>query len=143
LGAGLTQPIFNAGALKAKRRAAEAAYDQAEAEYRWTVLTAFQNVADNLRAVDSDAAAYKAQANAESLALESLELSQHQYQLGAVSFLTVLDAERSYQQAHINLVAAQAARMTDTAALFVSLGGGWWNRPEDNAAIDKKDPGKS
>jgi len=143
LGAGLTQPIFNAGALKAKRRAAEAAYDQAEAEYRWTVLTAFQNVADNLRAVDSDAAAYKAQANAESLAQESMELSQHQYQLGAVSFLTVLDAERSYQQAHINLVVAQAARLTDTAALFVALGGGWWNRTEDNIVKDKKDPGKS
>jgi NodT family efflux transporter outer membrane factor (OMF) lipoprotein len=138
LGAGLTQPIFNAGALKAKRRAAEAAYDQAEAEYRWTVLTAFQNVADNLRAIDSDAATYKAQANAESLARESMELSQSQYQLGAVSFLTVLDTQRSYQQAHINLVTAQAARLTDTAALFVALGGGWWNRTEENVAKDKE-----
>ena len=138
LGAGLTQPIFNAGALKAKRRAAEAAYDQAEAEYRWTVLTAFQNVADNLRAIDSDAAAYKAQASAESLARESMELSQSQYQMGAVSFLTVLDAQRSYQQARINLVTAQAARLADTAALFAALGGGWWNRPEENAAKDKE-----
>ena len=138
LGAGLTQPIFNAGALKAKRRAAEAAYDQAEAEYRWTVLTAFQNVADNLRAIDSDAAAYKAQANAEALARESMELSQSQYQMGAVSFLTVLDTQRSYQQARINLVTAQAARLADTAALFVALGGGWWNRPEENAAKNKE-----
>ena len=143
LGAGLTQPIFNAGALKAKRRAAEAAYDQAEAEYRWTVLTAFQNVADNLRAIDFDAATYKAQAKAEALARESMELSQSQYKLGAVSFLTVLDTQRSYQQAHINLVAAQAARLTDTAALFVALGGGWWNRPEDNIAKDKNEVGKN
>ena len=128
LGAGLTQPIFDAGALSAKRRAAEAVYEQTEAQYRWTVLTAFQNVADNLRAIDADATALKAQANAESLARESLEISKRQYQLGGINYLTLLDAERSYQQAHINLVVAQSARLTDTAALFVALGGGWWNR---------------
>ena len=143
LGAGLTQPIFNAGALSAKRRAAEAAYEQTEAQYRWTVLTAFQNVADNLRAIDADAATLKAQANVELLARESLEISKHQYQLGGVNYLTLLEAERNYQQAHINLVVAQSARLTDTAALFVALGGGWWNRPQDDAATTKDKPGKS
>ena len=131
LGAGLTQPLFDAGALSAKRRAAEAAYDQAEAQYRGTVLAAFQNVADTLRAIDSDASTLKAQANAESLARETLEINKHQYQLGGVNYLTLLDAERNYQQAHINLVVAQSARLTDTASLFVALGGGWWNRPNN------------
>jgi NodT family efflux transporter outer membrane factor (OMF) lipoprotein len=126
--AGLLQPIFNGGALTAKRRAAIAAYDQAAAQYRATVLTAFQNVADALRALDLDALALKAQADAESLARESLELATRQYRLGAVSYLALLDSQRSYQQARVGLVQAQAARFSDTAALFQALGGGWWNR---------------
>lgn len=128
LAAGLSQPIFNGGALSARRRAAIAAYDQAEAQYRATVLTAFQNVADSLRALDSDAATLKAQVEVEALASEELNLITQQYRLGAVSHLALLDAERSYQQARIGLVQARAARYADTAALFQALGGGWWNR---------------
>ncbi|HTN65937.1 MAG TPA: efflux transporter outer membrane subunit [Burkholderiaceae bacterium] len=128
LGAGLLQPIFNAGALSARRRAAVAAYEQAEAQYRSTVLGAFQNVADSLRALDSDAATLKAQAEVEALARESLDLITRQYQLGGISYLVLLDAQRTYQQARVALVQAQAARFADTAALFQALGGGWWNR---------------
>jgi NodT family efflux transporter outer membrane factor (OMF) lipoprotein len=132
LAAGLTQPIFNGGALSAKRRAAQAAYDQAAAQYRSTVLAAFQEVADSLRALDSDAAALQAQAEAEALASESLGLATQQYRLGAISYLVLLDAQRTYQQSHINLVQAQAARYADTAALFQALGGGWWQRAGAN-----------
>ena len=143
LAGGLTQPIFHAGALDAKRKAAIAAYEQANAQYRSTVLTAFQNVADTLRALESDATALKAQTEVEALAQESMELSSKQYRLGGVSYLTLLDAERVYQQSHVNLVQAQAARYSDTAALFQALGGGWWNRPaladaDAPAAADKK-----
>ncbi|WP_311196906.1 efflux transporter outer membrane subunit [Rugamonas apoptosis] len=134
LAAGLTQPLFNGGALTAKRRAAEAAYDAAAAQYRATVLGAFQNVADSLRALEFDANALQAQADAESLAAESLALAKRQYELGAISYLGLLDAQRSYQQTHIALVQAQAARYADTAALFQALGGGWWNRPPGGAA---------
>jgi len=130
LAAGLAAPIFNGGALSAQRRAAEAAYDAAAAQYRATLLTAFQNVADSLRALDSDAQTLKAQAEAEALAAESLALATEQYKLGAISYLALLDAQRSYQQAHINLVQAQAARYADTAALFQALGGGWWSRAD-------------
>ena len=128
LAAGLTAPIFNGGALSARRRAAEAAYDTAAAQYRATVLAAFQNVADSLRALDADAAALKSQAEAESLAAESLALAEQQYKLGGSSYLLLLDAQRVYQQSHVALVQAQAARYADTAALFQALGGGWWNR---------------
>jgi NodT family efflux transporter outer membrane factor (OMF) lipoprotein len=144
LGAGLTQPIFDAGALSAKRRAAVAAYDQASAEYQSTVLTAFQNVADTLRALDSDASALKAQVEVESLARESMDLTAQQYRLGGISYLVLLDAERVYQQAHVSLVQAQAARYADTAVLFQALGGGWWNRVADadanatSASAEKK-----
>ncbi len=129
IGAGLVAPIFNGGALSAKRRAAVAAYEQANAQYQSTVLTAFQNVADTLRALESDASALKAETEVESIARESMELSTRQYHLGGVSYLVLLDAERSYQQAHVGLVQAQAARYSDTAALFQALGGGWWNKP--------------
>ena len=128
LAAGLTQPIFNGGALTAKRRAAIAAYDVAAANYRGTVLTAFQNVADSLRALDLDASTLKQQAEVESLSRESLNLSTQQFKLGAISYLTLLDAQRTYQQARVGLVQAQAARYADSAALFQALGGGWWNR---------------
>jgi NodT family efflux transporter outer membrane factor (OMF) lipoprotein len=128
LAAGLTAPIFNGGALSAQRRAAVAAYDAAAAQYRVTLLTAFQNVADSLRALDADASALKSQAEAEALAAETLALAEQQYKLGGISYLVLLDAQRSYQQTHIALVQAQAARYADTAALFQALGGGWWNR---------------
>jgi len=129
IAAALAQPIFNGGELSAKRRAAVAAYDQAEAQYRGTVLTAFQNVADSLRALDSDASTLKAQVEVEAVAGEALSLNKRQYALGAISYLALLDAERTYQKSRIGLVQAQAARYADTAALFQALGGGWWNRP--------------
>jgi NodT family efflux transporter outer membrane factor (OMF) lipoprotein len=128
LGAGLLQPIFRGGALSAQRRAAVATYDQAMAQYRATVLQAFQSVADVLRALEEDANTLKAQADAEAAARDTLDLTQTQFKLGAVSYLSLLNAERQYQEARISLVQAQAARFADTAALFQALGGGWWNR---------------
>jgi NodT family efflux transporter outer membrane factor (OMF) lipoprotein len=128
LGAGLLQPIFHGGELTAKRRAAIAAFDTAAAQYRETVLQAFQNVADVLHALDKDAATLRAQVEAEDAARENLEVAQVQFQLGAVSFLTLLTAERQYEEARLAVAPARAARFADTAALFQALGGGWWNQ---------------
>jgi NodT family efflux transporter outer membrane factor (OMF) lipoprotein len=128
LGAGLLQPLFHGGELSAKHRAAAAAYDSAAAQYRATVLQAFQNVADVLRALEADANSLKARAEAEASARELLDMAQKQFQLGAVSYLSLLNAERQFQQSRISVVQAQAARFADTAALFKALGGGWWNR---------------
>lgn len=137
-GASLLQPLFDAGRLDAQRAAAVAAHDAAAAQYRSTVLLAFQNVADTLRALQADALALQAQAEAEASARASLDLATRQYQLGAVSSLAVLDAQRQYQQARIALVGAQAARHADTAALFQAMGGGWWNRPDRaDIALDR------
>ncbi|HEY4067316.1 MAG TPA: efflux transporter outer membrane subunit [Burkholderiaceae bacterium] len=127
-GANVTAPIFNGGALSARKRAAVAAFDEAQANYQSTVLGAFQNVADALRAIDSDASALRTQAEAAALARESLDLSTSQYKFGAISYLALLDAQRIDQQTRITLVQAQAQRYADTAALFQALGGGWWNR---------------
>ena len=127
LAAGLVQPIFNGGALQAKKRASVAAYDAAQAQYQSTVLNAFLSVANALRAIDTDADAVDVDAHAEQLAHESLDLVARQYQLGAVSYLSSLDAQRTYLSTRQALVQARAARFTDTAALFQALGGGWWN----------------
>lgn len=128
--AGVTQPLFEGGTLLHKRRAAIAAYDQAAAQYRYTVLTAFQNVADSLRALQSDADALKAQLAAQHSADNSLEISSDQYRVGAITYPTLLNAQNSYQQTRINLVQAMANRYADTAALFQALGGGWWHRSD-------------
>jgi NodT family efflux transporter outer membrane factor (OMF) lipoprotein len=130
LGAGLVQPLFNGGSLQARKRAAIAVYDQSEAQYRQTVLNAFLNVANTLSALQRDAEAVLAQADAESYARQSLDLVNRQYRLGAVSYLSLLDSQRTYLQTRITLAQAQATRYADTAALFQAMGGGWWNRAE-------------
>jgi len=139
LGAGLLQPLFHGGELEARRRAAVAAYDQAEAQYRQTVLLAFQNVADALRALEADARALKAQTDATTYARETLDLTEKQYRLGGTNVLALLIAQQQFQRARLSLVSAQSARYADTAALFQALGGGWWNRdPQAAASADSK-----
>ena len=129
-GGNLLQPVFHGGELIHKERAAVAAYEQAAAQYRSTVLQAFQNVADTLSALEFDAAGLKTQDAAVRAALDSLKLSRLAYQIGAVSYLSLLNSERDYQQTRIGQINAQARRYADTAALFQALGGGWWNRTD-------------
>lgn len=119
----LLQPIFRGGAMIAKENASIAAYEQAFAHYRQTILNSFQQVADVLQALLEDAKVYKTLESSEKAAYRSLEISRKQYQLGAVSFLTLLNAERQYQQTRIGRIKAEAARYADTAALFQALGG--------------------
>jgi NodT family efflux transporter outer membrane factor (OMF) lipoprotein len=135
VGADLTAPIFQGGALLHEERAAKAAYVQAAAQYRSTVLTAFQNVADTLTALEQDADELKAAATAADAAKDTLALTERQWKDGYAAYLSLLSAEQAYQQTRINLVQAQASRYADTAALFQALGGGWWNR--ENLAADK------
>lgn len=130
-GASLTQTLFDAGALIHKKRAAEAALDQAAAQYRAAVILACQNVADTLRALKSDADALKASAEAEQAAKKSFELAQRQRALGTISLVAVLNAEQAYNTSALALIQARANRYADTAALFQALGGGWWNRTEE------------
>lgn len=130
IGASLTQPIFQGGTLLHNERAARAAYTQAAEQYRSTVLTAFQNVADTLNALQTDATALKTAAVAANAAQVTLDLTRQQSEAGYSSYLTLLTAEQAYQQAQLNLVQAQANRFADTAALFQALGGGWWHRAE-------------
>ena len=137
LAGGLVQPLFHGDALNAQRRAAIAGFDAAAAQYQGTLLTAFQNVADALRALQFDADTLAAQAEAENAARQSLDMSTAQYQSGALSYVQLLTAQQAWLQTHTTLAQTQAARYADTAALFQALGGGWGNQapaPEATAA---------
>ena len=125
IGAAATQPIFDGFTLYYKQKAAEAALDQAKAQYRSTVITAFQNVADALRALQADARAMKAAVHAEDTAKASLDIVQKQLEEGQVNQLLLLNAQQTYLTAVVVRVQAEATRFADTAALFMALGGGW------------------
>jgi NodT family efflux transporter outer membrane factor (OMF) lipoprotein len=131
LAGNVTAPIFEGGTLLHQERAANAAYVQAAEQYRSTVLTAFQSVADTLNALQQDADALRSAAAAANAAKVTLELSRQKIRTGSdTAPMDLLNAEQVYQQAAIALVQAQANRYADTAALFQALGGGWWHRAD-------------
>ncbi len=129
-GAAISQTIFAGGNLLHRKRAAEAALDQAGAQYRSTVLAAFQNVADTLQALQFDAQGLQASLRAERAARRTLELTIRQVELGATSRTALLMARQAHEQTLIALAQARASRYSDTVALYQALGGGWWNRTE-------------
>jgi NodT family efflux transporter outer membrane factor (OMF) lipoprotein len=127
LGAGLTAPLFHGGTLWFQRKAAIAAFDAALADYRQTVLSALAQVADVLRAAENDAQTLEAQSRSLESAEGTLKLVRTNYEAGAADYIQVLVANQQYQQAKIGYLLAKAKRLQDTAALFLALGGGWWN----------------
>ena len=130
LGANLTAPLFHGGTLWFKRKAAIEGYNRSLADYRQTVLGAFAQVADVLQALEHDAETLHSQSQALSAAEEALRLIQANYGAGIVNYLQVLIANDQYHQAKIGYLQAVAQRFQDTVALFVALGGGWWNAEE-------------
>lgn len=130
IAASLTQPVFDGGTLLHRARAARAALEQAKAQYKSTALSAFQNVADSLHALQSDADGLAAARAAAQAADESLTIVRLQVSLGQISYLGLLNAEQTDLQARLTLIQARTARLTDTAALFAALGGGWWHRDD-------------
>jgi len=135
--ANLVQPIFDGGKLISQREAALDAFEQACAQYKQAVLTGFQNVADTLQALELDAQFLNIQTQAEIAAKKTLDITQTQYSIGAIDYVNLLVAQRTYHTARVEQIKAQASRYTDTTALFQALGGGWWNRqccksPETN-----------
>ncbi len=120
----LTQPLFNPG-LPAEKRASLAALEAAAAKYQGVVLDALRNVADTLRALDHDAQTLASLATADTYAQSSLESVKRQYALGTVDYTQLLIAQQQAQRSRIGLVAAQAQRLVDSAALFQAMGGGY------------------
>ena len=132
IAASLTAPVFQGGQLLHQERAAKAAYVQAAQEYRGAVLTAFQNVADTLVALQEDAQALQGAADAARAAQRTLDLSQLELHHGYIGVFELLAAEQAYQQAQMTLAQDEANRFDDTAALYQALGGGWWHNADLN-----------
>jgi NodT family efflux transporter outer membrane factor (OMF) lipoprotein len=131
----ISQPLFQGGTLLHRKRAAAAALRQAAAQYQGAVISAYQNIADSLHASVSDADALAANVEAESAAKVTYDLTRRRMEVGYVNYLTLLSAESAYHQALLNRVQAQAARYSDTVALFQALGGGWWNRTSKTSVV--------
>jgi NodT family efflux transporter outer membrane factor (OMF) lipoprotein len=130
MGASLATPLIQGPSLWFQRKAAIDAYQQALANYRQTVLAALAQVADTLDALQHDAQSVHARAQALGAATEGVHLIEANYQAGTVNYLQVLIADYQYQQAQLGYIQAVGQRLQDTGALFVALGGGWWNVPE-------------
>ena len=126
----LTQTVLDGGTLRAREKAAREGLALAAADYRTTVIAAFQNVADTLHPIQSDAQLVEAASKTEQAMKNVLEISRRQYQLGQISYQLLLVAEQNYRQAALSLVQAQTGRLGDTAALYQALGGGWWNKKD-------------
>ncbi len=124
LGAPLVVPLFEGGTLEAQKHAAEQAYAAVFATYRSTVLNAFGNVADVLRALQHDAVAAAAEKHALRDATRAFALVRTQYRSGAVDYLSLLTSEVQYDTARIAYIQAEARQLTDTAALYMAMGGG-------------------
>jgi NodT family efflux transporter outer membrane factor (OMF) lipoprotein len=135
------QPLFHAGSLWFARKAVIDAYKVSEDNYQQTVLNAFENVANALSSIEDDAKEYQRQYVANTSAQKTLSIIQQQYRLGGVNYLTVLNAEVQYDQTLLALIKAKAARYADTAALYASLGGGWWNCPQNNNTSQEQSHG--
>ena len=129
VGGALAQPLFEGGALRAQARAARDTFRGQAASYREVVLTAFGQVADDLRALEHDADRVLAFRRSLRIAADSLALQRASYAAGASNVLQLIDAERSYAQALLGSVGAEAQQLQDSVQLFVALGGGWWNSP--------------
>ena len=125
----LAQPLFNRG-LRDEARAAEAGFDVASAYYRETVLQAFRNVADVLRALDHNSQALTATTAANASAQKTLNLVNQRYAMGAANYVEVLIAQQMVESSRMDLCAAQAQRLTDTVAFFSSMGGGLMDDPD-------------
>lgn len=125
---GVSQPIFQGGALLHRKRAADRALEQAAYQYQTTVITAYQNVADTLHATLSNAGELASAVAAANAAQITLDLTRRQLEVGYVNYLTLLNAQTTYGQAALARIQAQAARLGDSVLLFQALGGGAWER---------------
>ena len=126
LGAGIAAPIFHGGTLRAEKEAAVEAYKASAADYQQTVLNAFTQVADTLRGLEHDREALEAQSKSQAATGEALKLVRVNYRSGVANYIQVLTANAQYLQSRVSYTQAVAQRLQDGVALYVALGGGWW-----------------
>ncbi len=125
LGPALAQTIFDAGLRRALTNQAIAAYDANVASYRQTVLGGFQEVEDNLAALQILEAEAGVQEDAVRAARESLDLTINQYKAGTVSYLNVITVQTIWLTNERTAVGIRGRRLVAAVTLVKALGGGW------------------
>jgi NodT family efflux transporter outer membrane factor (OMF) lipoprotein len=128
LGPQMTIPIFEGGRLRAQTDRAKETYNEQVANYRNTVLSAFQDVEDNLAALRQLALESVTQTDAVNATAVTLQQAQYRYQGGLVTYLEVSTAETNALQAQLAAVNIQTRRLTASVLLIKALGGGWQER---------------
>jgi len=139
-GAAVDWMAFQGGARWYQRKSSQEYYLHNLALYQQTVLAAFAQVADTLRALQHDAQALAAQDDAVHASKDALDLVQVNYQAGVAGYLDVLAADQQYQQSRLAYVQGVAQRLQDTVALYIALGGGWWNAPQGRVTANGASP---
>lgn len=130
LGAGLFQPLFNAGRIRGNYDAARARFDQALAEYQQTAISAYREVSDSLIAIQK-LAAIRLEQQAGVVALrDASQLSRDRYDIGLSSYLEILVADQQLFQLELDLARTRGDEMRAIAQLYRALGGGWQPEPQ-------------
>jgi NodT family efflux transporter outer membrane factor (OMF) lipoprotein len=124
-GLSLAQPLFNGGLTDAQVEAAKQTYESSVATYRQTVLTAFQQVEDQLAAIPILTRELRVQTEAVKAASQAVQIALNEYNAGTQNFTTVVTAEATELSDRESALATQAQRLTDAVTLVVALGGGW------------------
>jgi len=125
LGAGLVETVFDGGLRSAQKAGAIAAYDETVANYRSTVLGAFQEVEDNLAALSLLEQEALVQDGAVKAARESAAIAANQYKAGTVTFIVVVVLQAAALNNERTALAILARRLTASVGLIKGLGGGW------------------
>ncbi|HTC14432.1 MAG TPA: efflux transporter outer membrane subunit [Steroidobacteraceae bacterium] len=125
LGAGVTQPIFQGGALVGQYQLAKGHYEELLADYHKAVISAFANVEDSLVALEQSAQLIERQQQATTAAQRAYDFAQAQMRAGTISVLTLLNTETALFSARDALAQAKYAHLQALVSLYQSLGGGW------------------
>ncbi|HTU55838.1 MAG TPA: TolC family protein, partial [Acetobacteraceae bacterium] len=124
-GAAATDDIFQGGYRSAAVAAAEAAYDESVANYRNTVLTAFQGVEDQLSSLRIFADQYQAQEAAVASATEEVAITLNEYEAGTIAYTSVVVAQATQLADQESLLIIQQDRLLASVSLVEDIGGGW------------------
>ena len=135
-GASLAQPVFNGGLTGAQVEAAREAYQSDVATYRQTVLTAIQQVEDNLAGIRILSREAKVQEEDVRISRQATQIALNEYRAGTQSFVTVVTAQEQQLAAEESQLSTQAQIQTDAVSLIVALGGGWSRSKLPDAAAE-------
>jgi outer membrane protein TolC len=138
IGPGLLQTVFDGGLRRAQNDAARASYEEQVALYRGTVLSAYQEVEDNLAALHHLARESTSEAAAVKAAQDALQQAEYRYKGGAATYLEVVSTENAALAAELSAADIQLRRMNAAVLLIKALGGGWQHAADAGSSVSMR-----